>query len=90
MGFNRDDHAASLMTLGRRGKVIDLSGGDQTLGDSVKAVVVTQGGTVSYRPCREKEGSIDFDDLSAGTVLLHIPGVVFAAGTTATLATIED
>ncbi len=90
MGFNRDEYGAGLTSFGRKGSAVDLSGGNVTLGESVKAIVVVAEGTVSYRPCGETEGSIDFGSLPIGYVLPHIPGVIFASGTTATLATVED
>ena len=90
MGFNRDEYGAGLMTFGRKGGAIDVSSSDAELNKSVKAVVVTAEGTVSYRPCGETEGTIDFGSLPVGYVMPHIPGVIFASGTTAELATVED
>ena len=90
MGFNRDEYGAGLMTFGRKGGAIDVSSSDAELGESVKAVVVTAEGTVSYRPCGEADGTIDFGSLPVGYVLPHIPGVIFTSGTTAELATVDD
>jgi len=88
--WNREANQPSALTFGSKGSAIDLSGGDVTLGASVKAVVVTSEGTVSYRPYREDDGSIDFGNLPVGYALPHVPGMIFASGTSAELATVED
>lgn len=91
MSFNRDEKAATLITLGRGGGMIDYSGGDVTLGVEVKAVVVCSAGDVVYYPAARLSGTaITLTGMTAGQVLPHIPGKIVQTGTTATLATVED
>ncbi|TPW28606.1 hypothetical protein FJU08_17540 [Martelella alba] len=90
MTFNRRSKAPSMSSFGFKGRQVDLSGGDVLLGDSVKAVVVMAAGDVSYRPAGETDGALLFSSLMSGAVLPHVPGVIFADGTTATLCTVED
>ena len=88
--MNTNDFSAGLSTFGRKGSTISYSAGTAVLGNSVKAVVVCAAGNVVYTPKGDLGNTITMTDLPAGYVLPHIPGTITQAGTTATLATIED
>ena len=90
MAYDRDQFAPSPVTLGTKGATIDYSSGDVVLGASVKAVQVVAAGNVVYRPAGETSGSITVTEAPVGMVLLHVPGVIFQSGTTATLVSVED
>lgn len=90
MTFNVDQSQPALMTFGRKGSVISTTGGDAELASTVKAVYVITAGQFSYRPRGETTGSITITDASVGFIPPHVPGVIFATGLTASLATIED
>lgn len=87
--MNTNEYAAGLSTFGRKGQTIVYASGAAVLGDSVKAVVLCTAGNVVYKPKGEAV-AITMTGLSAGYVLPHIPGEITEAGTTATLATVED
>lgn len=87
---NMDEFSAGLDTLGRSGRVVTYSSGTATLANNVKAVVLCTSGDVVYTPRQSPANTITMTGLSAGYVLPHIPGTITQAGTTATLATIED
>ena len=90
MAFNIDDTQPSAVTLGKKGSTIDYSGGDVSLGSTVKAVFVCVAGNVVYRPRGEASGSITITGAPVGLYLPHVPGLIVASGSTATLCTVED
>lgn len=90
MSFNVYRAEPGLMTRGRLGSMVSVTGGNATMADSVKGVVVCASGNVSYRAKGESSNVITMTGVPAGYVLPHVPGVILATGLTATLATIED
>lgn len=90
MTFNVNTYPSGLMTRGRLGSMVSVTGGNATLADTVKAVVVCSSGNVKYRAKNESSSVITMTGLPAGAVLPHVPGVILATGLTATLATVED
>lgn len=88
--MNVNEFSAGLSTLGRKGGVVSYSTGSATMGSSVKAVVLCTAGNVVYTPKDSPSATITMTALPAGYVLPHIPGTITEAGTTATLATVED
>lgn len=90
MTFNVEQSQPALMTFGRKGSTVSTTGGDATLATTVKGVYVITAGNFSYRPRGETTGSITVSGASVGFIPPHIPGVIFATGKTAGLATIED
>ncbi|MCM2472147.1 hypothetical protein HGO38_01480 [Rhizobium sp. CG5] len=87
---NFDEFTGTLQSLGRKGSMINYSGGDVALAASVKAVVVCDGGNVVYRPRLEASAQITMTGLSVGQFLPHVPGTIIQSGTTAVLCTVED
>ncbi|TNB46812.1 hypothetical protein FF124_14740 [Martelella lutilitoris] len=90
MSFERETFEGNLGTFGFKGRVLDLNAGDVPLGSEVKAIVLLSAGDVAYRPAGEEEGVIPFVGMAAGFIPPHVPGLVIASGTSATVATIED
>lgn len=91
MAYDREQFAPAPSNLGKLGGMIDYSGGDITLGTTVKAVVVCAAGNVVYYPAGRLTGTaITMTDMAAGTALPHVPGKIVSSGTTATLCTVED
>lgn len=90
MAFDVDRENQSLFSAGRKGAMIDYSGGNVTLGTSVKAVALCSAGNVVYRARGEASNAITMTGLPAGYILPHIPGVIVQSGSTATLCTIGD
>jgi hypothetical protein len=85
-----DQFPPTLQSFGRKGRMIDYSSGDVSLGDNVKAVVVCAAGDVVYRARDEVADAITMTALTAGTIIPHLIGLIVQSGTTAELATVED
>lgn len=90
MGFKTSEFSPSLLTFGRKGASVDLSAADQTMGETVKAIVVATAGSVVYSARHSPDVFLTLSDLPAGYVIPHIPGVIRKTGTTASLITVED
>lgn len=87
MAYNRKTAGSGPDSLGFGGGPIDLSGGDYTVPDTVKGIVVVATGNVI---CRALNGSADVT-ITGATVGMHLPFHCLAirqTGTTATLAEI--
>lgn len=79
----RNDPAA----FGFDGAAIDLSGGDYTVPDTVKAIVVTERGDVVCRPVNAS-ADITLVDVPAGFILPWHCSKIEKDNTTAALATV--
>lgn len=90
MGYDNTTFAGNPLTRGLKGHTIDYSGGDVTLGITVKGVMVCAAGNVVYRPAGETSGSITITSAPVGLILPQVPGLIVKIGSTAALCTIED
>lgn len=87
MPYDRKDFTSGAESFGFGGATISLAGGDYTVPDTVKAIVVVNTGTVIFRAV---DGGSDITITSApvGYVLPWHVSVIRQTGTTATLATV--
>ena len=88
MSYDRRSAGSGPQTLAPGGGPINLGGGDFTVPDSVKGIVVTSAGDVVFRALN---GSADITmaGLPAGYVLPWHCSHIRKSGTTAALATAE-
>lgn len=87
MAYDRRTAGKGPLTLGWDGHVIDLTGGDYKIADSVKGIVVTAAGDVACKPV-DAETVISLESLPAGYILPWHCSRICQRGTTASLATI--
>jgi hypothetical protein len=87
MPYDRKDFVSGADTFGFGGATISFAGGDYTVPDTVKGIVVTATGSVTFRPV-DSGADITMTALPVGYVLPYHCSVVRSSGTTATLATI--
>lgn len=89
MAFDRKRAGSGPATFGNNGSAIDVSGGDYTVQDDVKAISVIATGDVVLRPRLGTE-DITINDAPVGMLLPWHCLVIRQTGTTATLATVTD
>ena len=87
MPYNRQDFTSGADTFGFGGATISLAGGDYTVPDTVKGIVVTSAGTVVFRPV-DSTADITMSALPVGYILPYHCRFIRQTGTTATLATV--
>lgn len=87
MPYNRQDFTSGADTFGFGGATISLAGGDYTVPDTVKGIVVTGAGTVVFRPV-DSAADITMSALPVGYILPYHCRFIRQTGTTATLATV--
>lgn len=87
MPYNRQDFTSGADTFGFGGVTINLGSGDYAVADTVKAIVVTAAGSVTFRPV-DGAADITMTALPVGYILPYHCSFVRQTGTTATLATI--
>ena len=87
MAYNRNEAGSGPASFGVDGATISLGGGDYTVPDTVKAIVVVAAGDVVCRPLNAG-ADITITDAPVGFVLPWHCTKIEATGTTATLATV--
>jgi hypothetical protein len=87
MSFDRNNYSSGADTFGFDGATISLAGGDYTVGNTVKAIVVAATGDVVFRPV-DADADITMTALPAGYIIPYHCLAIRQTGTTATLATI--
>lgn len=87
MPYDRQEFTSGATTFGFSGATISLAGGDFTVGDTVKGIVVCNAGNVVCRPVGAG-ADITFTNLPAGYIIPYHCSFIRQSGTTATLATI--
>lgn len=87
MAYDRNDFTSGADTFGFSGATISVAGGDVTIGDTVKGIVVCATGNVVFRPVGSGS-DITMTGLPAGYIIPYHIVTIRQTGTTATLATI--
>lgn len=87
MAYDRNEAGSGPATFGVDGATIDLGGGDYTVPDTVKAIVVVAAGDVVCRPLNAG-ADITITAAPVGMVLPWHCTKIESTGTTATLATV--
>ncbi len=87
MSYDRLTAGDGPATLGRDGATIDLGGGDYTVPNTVKAIVVVAAGNVVCRPLNAG-ADITITAAPVGYILPWHCTKIESTGTTATLATV--
>lgn len=87
MAYDRTDFTSGAESFGFGGATISLAGGDYTVPDTVKGIVVTVSGSVAFRPV-DSAADISMTSLPVGYILPYHCKYIRQTGTTATLATI--
>lgn len=87
MAYNRNTAGDGPQTYGMDGATIDLSGGDFTVPDTVKGIVVVATGDVVCRPVNA-DADITITVAPVGMMLPWHCTKIESTGTTATLATV--
>lgn len=87
MAYDRNDFTSGAETFGFGGAAINLTGGDFTVGDTIKAIVVTAPGSVVFRPIAS-DADITMTGLPSGYIIPFHCSFIRQTGTTASLATI--
>lgn len=87
MPYDRNEFTSGADVFGFAGATISTAGGDVTIGDTVKGVVVCAAGNVVFRPVGAG-ADITMTNLPAGYILPYHVVTIRQSGTTATLATI--
>jgi hypothetical protein len=87
MPYDRNEFTSGATTLGFSGATISLAGGDFSVNDTVKAIVVCATGNVVFRPVGSG-ADITMSSLPAGYIIPYHCSVIRQTGTTATLATV--
>jgi len=85
--YDRDNYSSGADTFGFDGAEISLAGGDYSVSDEVKAVVVISAGNVVFRAV-DAGSDITMTGLPAGYIIPWHCSVIRQTGTTATLATL--
>lgn len=85
--YDRDNYSSGAETFGFDGAMISLAGGDYTVTDEVKAIVVVSAGNVVFRAV-DGGSDITITSLPSGYILPWHCSVIRQSGTTANLATL--
>jgi hypothetical protein len=87
MPYDRNNYASGPNALGWDGATISLAGGNYTVPDTVKSIVVVAAGNIVLRPKRAG-ADITITSAPVGFVIPWHCQTIVGVGTTATLATV--